>query len=188
MKKSSIADIVETTIDFLERSGADKLAQHYLNFALSTFASGCQEQLAHYMVRYDVQGQRLSAESAQLLVVGEKEDVEFILDSYANLIGRVDPETRSYPNIDLTAYDPHAKISRRHAKIYSMDGRNYWLEDLGSFNGTSLNGVRIGPRQPQPIHDGDDILFGNTAVIFRSPATSKSAREQSNKNQVSGLI
>ena len=188
MKKSSIADIVETTVDFLERSGADKLAQHYLNFALDTFASGCQEQLAHYMVRYEVSAQRLTAEPAQLLVVGEKADVEFILDNYANLIGRVDPETRSYPNIDLTAYDPSAKISRRHAKIYSMDGRNYWLEDLGSFNGTSLNGVRIGPRQPQPIHDGDDILFGNTAVIFRSPTISKIAGKPTNKNEVGGFI
>jgi serine/threonine-protein kinase len=188
MKKSTIADIVETTVDFLERSGSDRSAQHYLNFALATFASGCEEQLAHYMVRYEVQAKRESAESAQLLVVGEKEDVVFSLDSYANLIGRVDPETRSFPNIDLTAYDPNAKISRRHAKIYSMDGRNYWLEDLGSFNGTSLNGVRIGPRQPQPIHDEDNILFGNTPMIFRSPAVVKSAKELSNKNRVSGLI
>ncbi len=174
MKKTSIADIVERTVDFLERTGADKLAQHYLNFALDSFARGCEEQLAHYLLRYDVQSERLPAESAQLLVNGEKEDVvSLMLDPYANLIGRVDPQTRSYPNIDLTVYDTNAKVSRRHAKIYSMDGRNFWIEDLGSFNGTSLNGVRIPACQPQPVHDGDRILFGNTAVTFRSPITRK---------------
>jgi hypothetical protein len=187
MKKSSIADIVEHTVDFLERSGADRLVHHYLNYALATFANGCEEHLAHYMVRYDVQSERLPAETAQLLIVAEKTDTAFMLDSYANLVGRVDPETRTYPNIDLTAFDPNVKISRRHARIYSLDGRNYWLEDLASFNGTSLNGLRVPSRQPQPIHDGDDILFGNTAMIFRSPAVIKSDKEIG-KDQVGGLI
>jgi hypothetical protein len=186
MKKSSIADIVESTVDFLERTGADKLAQHYLNFALATFAHGCEDQLAHYMVRYDVQPNKQPSESAQLLIVDEKDDIALDLDPYANLVGRVDPETRSYPNIDLTNYDSNIKISRRHARIYSMDGRNYWLEDLGSFNGTAINGSRVLPRQPQPIHDGDILLFGNTQVTFRSPAV-KISKDLDKKKLKSGL-
>lgn len=178
MKKNTVADIVEETVYFLERTGYDKLAAHYLNFALAGFARDCEEQLAHYMVRYDVQPQRAEPETAQLVLVGEKsEDSDdppvFNLDPYANLIGRADPETRSYPNIDLTAYDASVKISRRHAKIYSMDGRNYWIEDLGSFNGTILSGAPVSPRQPQPLHDGDELMFGNISTVFRSPAVSK---------------
>lgn len=166
MRKSEIVDIVERTIDFLERTGADMLAQHYLSFALSNFAKGCQDQLAHYLLRYDVQlvGQ---TNNAAKLVLQEDTRINFALDPYANLIGRVDPQTRSYPNIDLTEYDSNAKISRRHARIYSLDGRNFWLEDLDSFNGTSLNGVRIQPRQPLPIHEGDEITFGSTSFNYR---------------------
>lgn len=174
MKKSEIADIVEKTVDFLERTGADRLAQQYLNFALTGFAAGCEEQLAHYLLRYDIQAQKLQAETAQLLVHNDEEALAcFVLDSFANLIGRVDPQTRSYPNVDLTAFDSQAKISRRHAKIYSFDGKNFWIEDLGSYNGTLLNGTRLTNGQPKPLHDGDRILFGNIAVGFASPVVGR---------------
>ncbi|MBL8149313.1 MAG: FHA domain-containing protein [Blastocatellia bacterium] len=166
MKNSEIADIVERSVDFLERTGADKLAQHYLSFAMASFARGSEEQLANYMLRYDVQPQKPLLELAHLVVAAEVGSVRFKLDPYSNLVGRIDPETRSYPNIDLTDFDFNAKISRRHARLYSMDGRNFWIEDLGSFNGTSLNGVRITPRQPHPLHDGDIIIFGTTEVTF----------------------
>ncbi|MEW6733719.1 MAG: FHA domain-containing protein [Acidobacteriota bacterium] len=183
MKKTSVADIVEKTIDFIERTGADKLAQHYLNYALSSFARGCEEHLAHYMVRYDIQPKRNRPESAQLLVMRDKEVLAcFMLDSYANLIGRVDPQTRSYPNIDLSTFDTNAKVSRRHARIYSMDGCNFWIEDLGSFNGTILNGERLVPRRPQPLHDTDRIVFGNTLVSFGSPVIGKPAVKPSGEH------
>ncbi len=166
MRKSEIVDIVERTLEFLERTGADMLAQHYLSFALSSFAKGCEDQLAHYLLRYDVQVVNKMNKVARL-ILQEDTHISFALDPYANLIGRVDPQTRSYPNIDLTEYDSSAKISRRHARIYSLDGRNFWLEDLDSFNGTSLNGVRIQPRQPLPIHEGDEITFGSTCFNYR---------------------
>ncbi|MCS6884062.1 MAG: FHA domain-containing protein [Acidobacteriota bacterium] len=164
MRKDEIVDIVERTLEFLERSGADLLAQQYLSFALATFAKGCKEQLAHYILRYDVQVAQ--PPNSARLVLNDNANVSFTLDPYANLIGRVDPQTRSYPNIDLTKYDLQAKISRRHARIYSLDGRNFWLEDLDSFNGTTLNGVRIQPRQPLPIHEGDEITFGGTSFSY----------------------
>lgn len=180
MKKSPLIDAIEKTIDFLERAASDKLAYHYLQFALSSFAQGHEEQLSSYLVRYDIQRHRLPPESAQLLIIGQKQEVAcFILEPYANLIGRLDPQTRSYPNIDLTAFDLNAKISRRHAKIYSIDGRNFWLEDLNSFNGTALNNVPIAPHQPNPLHDGDEILFGNTAATFTSPIAGKKSNKRS---------
>lgn len=174
MKKESIAEIVEQTIKYLERTGADRLAQQYLHFALSSFASDCEELLSQYLVRYAMQDQQFKAESAQLLIYREKEIIAcFILDSHANLIGRLDPETRCYPNVDLGLFDTSAKISRRHAQIYSLDGRNFWIEDLGSFNGTLLNKVKLVPLQAQPLHDTDEIVFGNIAVTFNSPIIGK---------------
>lgn len=119
MKKEQIADIVQKTLSYLERTGADRLAQQYLHFALSSFASGCEEELSSDLEKYAMQDQQFSTESAQLLIYRERTIIAcFILDSYANLIGRPDPETRCYPNVNLELFDTSAKISRRHAQIF----------------------------------------------------------------------
>jgi FHA domain len=174
MKKEQIADIVQKTVSYLERTGADRLAQQYLHFALGSFASGCEVELIDYLARYAIQDQHFTTETAQLLIYREKTIIAcFILDAHANLIGRPDPETRCYPNVDLELFDTSAKISRRHAQIFSLDGRNFWLEDLGSFNGTLLNNNRLTPHPAQPLHDEDEIVFGNIAVTFNSPIVGK---------------
>src|SRR5262245_8103990 len=50
-------------------------------------------------------------------------------------------------------------ISRRHARIFSEAGK-YHIEDMGSANGTLVNGVRIGGKQT--LDDGDKIRLGPT--------------------------
>jgi hypothetical protein len=55
-------------------------------------------------------------------------------------------------------------VSRRHARIViGHDGAV--LEDLGSKNGTFARGQRIAA--PVPLHDGDQLRFGSTSVMFR---------------------
>ena len=54
-------------------------------------------------------------------------------------------------------------VSRRHARLWFSDGR-WYLEDLGSANGTLLNGNRI--FQPVGLTDGDVINFGDEVVVF----------------------
>jgi pSer/pThr/pTyr-binding forkhead associated (FHA) protein len=53
---------------------------------------------------------------------------------------------------------PVPTISRRHARITHDAGR-VWLEDLGSTNGTYLNGHRLQDRQR--LRDGDKLKIGN---------------------------
>jgi len=53
--------------------------------------------------------------------------------------------------------------SARHARIYSREGQ-YWLEDLGSTNGTFLNGVQV--NQPIVLADGDRIRIGEVTFQF----------------------
>jgi DNA-binding CsgD family transcriptional regulator len=61
---------------------------------------------------------------------------------------------------------PGAKVSRRHALVYSMDGAEHSLVDLGSTNGVTVNGYRI--QQPHPLRDGDEIRIGDNRLFFRA--------------------
>jgi hypothetical protein len=57
------------------------------------------------------------------------------------------------------------KVSRNHLRLDPIRG-TYILTDLGSANGTSVNGVRI--TQPVRLHDGDLINVGDTQLIFHT--------------------
>jgi adenylate cyclase len=65
-----------------------------------------------------------------------------------------------------------ARVSRHHATIHAQDGGEYWLIDLGSSNGTQLNGHRA--VQPQRLKDGDRIAIADTAFVFRQDGTAES--------------
>ncbi len=58
------------------------------------------------------------------------------------------------------------RVSRRHAKICWEEGY-YVLRDLGSANGTFLNGRHI--QRPNPLHTGDEIVIGSAQFIFQDP-------------------
>lgn len=65
---------------------------------------------------------------------------------------------------DIVINDP--EISRRHARLY-MRGTAYVIEDLGSTNGTVVNGQRL--RGPSVLNHGDHILLGqNVSAKFES--------------------
>jgi|SRR5579875_2454815 len=96
------------------------------------------------------------------IVRGGRQGHEFPLEPGNNLIGRWDPETGAFPEVDLEADDPEAKISRKHALI-RIDGSKITLEDIGSLNGTFVNrGSRLGPGNPVELKNGDEIIVGKT--------------------------
>ncbi len=97
---------------------------------------------------------------------GESSGTEFSLAAEECYIGRWDADNGVFPDIDLDAHDPEAKVSRRHARITFADGK-YAIEDLGSTNGTFVNrGRRLIPGTPQPLNDGDEIIVGKTFMRF----------------------
>ena len=53
-------------------------------------------------------------------------------------------------------------VSRRHAEI-RQEGATYWIVDLGSTNGTQLNGKRV---ERERLRDGDTITLGSSEVVF----------------------
>jgi hypothetical protein len=90
------------------------------------------------------------------------------------LVGRVSPSRNIHPDIDCTS---DTGVSRRHAQL-TTDGQRWFVEDLGSSNGTFV-GPAAGPLPEQPIPvgprtelDADDrIYIGAWTRIVVRPAT-----------------
>ena len=82
-------------------------------------------------------------------------------------LGRLDPSAGIFPEIDLTELGSEGKsVSRRHAMLLSEDNRLI-IEDLGSANGTYLNGKRLNPYAREPVEDGDILHLGKLEVLVR---------------------
>lgn len=97
---------------------------------------------------------------------GRSAGKQFPLSDDESQIGRWDADGGIFPDVDLDADDPEAKVSRRHARIMRR-GEQYYIEDLGSTNGTFINrGRRLLPGDRQPLRDGDEIIVGKTFLRF----------------------
>lgn len=84
------------------------------------------------------------------------------------LIGREDPVSGIFPEIDLDPYGAQEEgVGRRHAQLV-LQGQQVYLEDLDSVNGTFLNRQKISPRQPQPLKNGDELRFGKMILIYHA--------------------
>jgi serine phosphatase RsbU (regulator of sigma subunit)/pSer/pThr/pTyr-binding forkhead associated (FHA) protein len=58
---------------------------------------------------------------------------------------------------------PDAFASRLHAEV-RQEGDGFWLQDLGSANGTRYNGVPV--KMPVPLNSGGEIQIGETTIVF----------------------
>lgn len=69
---------------------------------------------------------------------------------------------------------PTPAVSRRHAKL-SMEGNGYAIEDLGSSNGTFVNGERL--RARKALNAGDEIKLGQAITLsYTAPVTQESQK------------
>lgn len=70
--------------------------------------------------------------------------------------------------VNLDAFNAHESgVSRRHAAIHRNHDNLLMLIDLGSTNGTILNGQTLKPLQDYEIHDGDNVLLGTLHLVIR---------------------
>ncbi|HEV2095384.1 MAG TPA: adenylate/guanylate cyclase domain-containing protein [Chthoniobacterales bacterium] len=83
-------------------------------------------------------------------------------DRQLPLVGRTCSLGRAKDNNVVFASE---KVSRRHAVVHAQGAGEYWLADLGSSNGTHLNGRRL--TQPVALQPGDTIQIGEQSFVFR---------------------
>ena len=131
---------------------------------------GAKQPIAQHGVHAEIYAR--TAATAKLVIDGtsELDAPVYSLEKNENLLGRRDPQSNIFPEVDLSKYDPQTKISRRHARIW-REGGAFLIEDLGSSNGTILIGgatdsVRLQPRQPHPLASGDRLRLGDTTLHF----------------------
>ncbi len=85
------------------------------------------------------------------------------------LIGRFDSVTGMSPEVDLTNEDQSRNISRRHARLVIKDGKYFIAEEIGTMNGTFLNGKKMPTGVLTPINDGDELVLCRLPLTFRLP-------------------
>ena len=106
-----------------------------------------------------------------VLTQGQNQGKVFVVEDGDNLVGRWDPDSASFPEIDLTNDDPEAKVSRKHAILLFEDGKLTY-EVLGSLNGSYLKSqkgaqLKLSEGAPQELRDGDEIVIGKTVLKVR---------------------
>ncbi len=79
-------------------------------------------------------------------------------------LGRADTDSAWQPTVDLTPYDAAGKgVSRMHVDLFFESDQVFVLE-LGSQNGTRLNGNKVLLGMAQQIHNGDELELGRLRI------------------------
>lgn len=106
----------------------------------------------------------LKLESGQISLsfVGQSQPV--ILTGRSEYILGREGHDVTVPDVNLNLYGGQDKgVSRAHAALRT-DRTQVLLVDLGSTNGTRLNGVRLAANQPVRVSNGDEIRLGRLAL------------------------
>lgn len=107
------------------------------------------------------------AEAVQALPSLEVPEMPTLVDALGNVYTlRPGVNTVGRLNADVLLSDP--SVSRSHARIFVQNG-TVTVEDVGSTNGTFVNGQKLTPQAPVPLTDGAEITFGATKLTLRMP-------------------
>jgi pSer/pThr/pTyr-binding forkhead associated (FHA) protein len=107
-----------------------------------------------------------SAEKGLALFLPHRSEPIVVTDKNIITMGRNDPVTGINPTLDLTEFHgAELGVSRFHAEISITDGR-YYLKDMGSTNGTYINGKKIPPYKLTQIRSSDQIRLGHLSIVI----------------------
>jgi hypothetical protein len=103
---------------------------------------------------------RFGQGSAVLIHIRDAAEPVLLQPAKRTLLGRADVTSPVQPDLDLTPFGALEKgVSRIHAAVERSED-TLTIVDMGSSNGTHLNGQRLLPDQPRVLRDGDEIRLG----------------------------
>lgn len=107
--------------------------------------------------------------SSIILHVRDADEPLELTPAHRVIFGRSDNSQSVAPDVDLAPFGALDKgVSRQHAAL-EISEDTLMLLDIGSANGTFLNGQRLLPNQPRVLRDGDEVRFGKlvTYIYFK---------------------
>jgi len=106
---------------------------------------------------------KLSEEGKLVLHIEEKSITLSVKKIF--ILGRKTPDKSSGSLVNLTPFDAYKKgVSRNHAQIRLGDDGYLKVTDLGSNNGTFINGKKITHLQPHTLHNGDKLRLSELVI------------------------
>lgn len=90
--------------------------------------------------------------------------ISFVVEA-ETLLGRTPNGQAEMPSVDLSGQNAaDLGVSRRHG-VLRNEGAQLTFTDLGSGNGSSINGVRLTPKVPRPLVSGDHLQLGQLTLV-----------------------
>lgn len=148
----------ESFADVLERELADEAREHARAEGYHFVGPVTVELLAEEALRrgdLTVEARIIEGKGGRVGALLLPDGQRLELTEHPAVIGRL-------PDCDVTVDDP--RVSRRHAEV-RPDPTGYTVVDLGSLNGTTVNGVAVKERR---LLDGDEIGVGSSVVRFEA--------------------
>lgn len=130
------------------------------------FCEECGAKLETANEMFETEGE--SEGGSQLVLKSSKGDSLELPAKDEVVIGREDPISEVFPDLDLTEMGGTENgVSRKHAVIH-RSATGYTIEDMGSTNGTYVNKKRVQPNAPQAIKPGDEVRFGKLSFSLQA--------------------
>ena len=102
----------------------------------------------------------------RLVVQGTNASITMQPGKSEYLIGREDPVSNIFPDVDLTPHGgDEGGVSRRHARLFAQGGQ-WFIEDYNTTNFTFVNNQKLQPRTPALLQDGAELRLGRVKVTF----------------------
>lgn len=169
----AVADLDSVNGTFVKGSRVDKTQPLQIGDEVQLFA------LVIKLLPADGSAPLPAAPAAVLKIArGPQKGLVFPLAQNEVHIGRATPHS----TWEVALQDP--TVSRPHALLVK-EAQGWQLLDLGSVNGTAVNGKSVSGGRAQPLQDGDEIIFGATMMRFGSAAAPDEQDEANDSTEAS---
>ena len=168
-RSASARVVADAKVLAIDASTFDQMLREYPEVAVRMLRALCQR-----LRRYEDEAVAANRVAQDVLagaprLVHVESGTEFPLPGDREVgVGRLDPVTNLSPEIDLTALDPQRSLSRRHARVASRGGRFYLREEIGTANGTFVEGARLTTGVERALEPGARVRFGRVDFVFQA--------------------